>query len=863
IELDEYTLDHPCFSKTDIEQFRKDLCGEDEGIEWVYPGGKVEKIGFWEYAEFQLGIEKKNFRPDMIGNFTSYSEYLPAQIRGGGGIGDFLPCENGLLQKVLPKGGERFWRNVDLFLALQDYEYFKLCQKIYKYAKKKGIKYGVWGPHWRLVRDAQHDPYIDYVGPHTNPIRLAVTPGCSTYYGGLHMAQGKTYTYYFKQLREHLVLNERWGKGTLISYETMRPYRNPIAFYRDAFSAALTTIALAKPKFFNFEQSATSHIMHKEALSDFSMQFNLALLDAVNQARETNLFAGSIYRSTWLIIPSRYEYALFGPTWQQTFPNTGDMRSELTLAGYIPDIRYSQGGFPISDKYKILTLSGTYYSDKTISLIEEWLQKGKGKTFVANYDYFACSLIGHHLRKAERFTRLGIWKTEVLRKYRIKKIVSVNRNVFPDIPPGRFEVEALLPSENIWGNLPDNAKVLMEGETIEGEKVPLIISIPHGKNRIIYIAFPLKGDTVISPAYRKKPKPSFYVSRQVMLDIFSYLQTRYDFSVPRVEISPNLPMSIVFRAPVLDSKGVITIVAKGDAVYGEEKYWTIDPVNLSFQGTQITSKIKDHSMIIASIDGSMMASIADLKINGTLFVSVSPETLWLISTLGNESYHKCKGLHLWTKKPTTVRLLKPQGWKNKKEIKIYNLNQEKPQQVSYLLKDNYLQFKVRGGEYKILYGKIEENTWNKLCLRARKLHTQSKFDVFSYLKSLNWQRTKVGSYNSFQGLSWYKLNLEIPKGWEGDNLIVELGKHHVYNSILLYFNHKLIAYSDSWHSPWGEIRRYILPANIIKYGAENELIVLVESYHGPGGINKPVKIINPQKKEIIDLTEKDWVYAKM
>jgi len=257
IELDEYTLDHPCFSKTDIEQFRKDLCGEDEGIEWVYPGGKVEKIGFWEYAEFQLGIEKKNFRPDMIGNFTSYSEYLPAQIRGGGGIGDFLPCENGLLQKVLPKGGERFWRNVDLFLALQDYEYFKLCQKIYKYAKKKGIKYGVWGPHWRLVRDAQHDPYIDYVGPHTNPIRLAVTPGCSTYYGGLHMAQGKTYTYYFKQLREHLVLNERWGKGTLISYETMRPYRNPIAFYRDAFSAALTTIALAKPKFFNFEQSAT------------------------------------------------------------------------------------------------------------------------------------------------------------------------------------------------------------------------------------------------------------------------------------------------------------------------------------------------------------------------------------------------------------------------------------------------------------------------------------------------------------------------------------------------------------------------------------------------------------------------------
>lgn len=866
LDMEEYYIAHPCYSPEDIKAMREDLAGENEGVEWLFADGSIKKIDFWEYAWLRFGLNKEEYRPEMLGSFTNYNEYLPADIEAYGTAGDFLPGEETLFAKIPPVSDINYWKNIDMFLSLLEYEYFKHCQKISKYAKQKGAKYVVWGPGG-VEPDFVHDPYVDYHGGRIALTeRFGVIPGTAP-----RLDSSVVYKTVFYITHPYLIQmqNEEYNKATLGSIETGEPYRNPISFYHDAFAHFLVGLTLLKPKLVNIEQFATPMLVHKDGMSGFSRQFIEGLTDATIQARESGLIEGRLYGSTWLTIPTSHEFNLFYDGWH-AFWNTGDMRSELVLNGYIPEVRFELGGKDIPDKYKIVTLAGTYYPDKTISLIKDWLSNGKGKTFVANYDHFATYLLGSKESKLgrlkrNRFTDLGVWKTNKVGDYTINKITWVDDEVFPNVKIfDGVNLTCVLPRKDIQESIPDNAKVLMKGETKDGEEVPLIIFVPIGENSIVNIVFPLGGgSTSFNPEYRIEPSIDFKFYSHVMRDLFSFLQRKYEFNVTRVKAEPDLPMTLLFRMPVKDKKGTTTIVARGDAIYGDEdKYWIIDSVKLTFEGTEVVSKIKNRSMVIAAVDGSTLASVSDISLNGKTYVKTTEDVLWLLSSFETKPYEEASGFHLWTRTPVGFSLRLPKTWQGKK-VEVYSLVDKEPKNLSVRIDSGFIVFKAPGGECKIYCGKPNLSMLTQMKKRVDDLNYPHPFDLFKYLDNLSWKSAKVGEHQQMNGISWFRSNnVAIPKNWEKDSLVLQFGNHEGGgNALLIYVNQQVVGYSFFYEYVPGrddEPRRYIVPKTLWKYGENNKILVRVE---GSALLRLPVRIINPNKGEILDLSKCSWEFA--
>ncbi|MBQ0104988.1 MAG: hypothetical protein KBT47_03005, partial [Armatimonadetes bacterium] len=114
------------YGETTIENFRRDLKEEDEGLDFGVYRGKQKKIKFHEFLKKSGGIEIK---PEDIG-FESWSEYIPC-VCGFSTDEEYKYWEE--------KTGVGFnLKNYFLFIMLKHYEWLKLFNEV----GREGMKYG-------------------------------------------------------------------------------------------------------------------------------------------------------------------------------------------------------------------------------------------------------------------------------------------------------------------------------------------------------------------------------------------------------------------------------------------------------------------------------------------------------------------------------------------------------------------------------------------------------------------------------------------------------------------------------------------------------------------------------------------------
>ncbi len=93
-------------------------------------------------------------------------------------------------------------------------------------------------------------------------------------------------------------------------------------------------------------------------------------------------------------------------------------------------------------------------------------------------------------------------------------------------------------------------------------------------------------------------------------------------------------------------------------------------------------------------------------------------------------------------------------------------------------------------------------------------------------------------FKHYDGYAWYRKKIEIPSNAKDEDLVVVLGK--IDDTDRTFFNGKLIG-STQWYN---NLRIYNIPRDLIKYGQDNELTILIYDDHGAGGITHgPVGIL--------------------
>lgn len=92
--------------------------------------------------------------------------------------------------------------------------------------------------------------------------------------------------------------------------------------------------------------------------------------------------------------------------------------------------------------------------------------------------------------------------------------------------------------------------------------------------------------------------------------------------------------------------------------------------------------------------------------------------------------------------------------------------------------------------------------------------------------------------NAYNGVAWYRRRVVIPKEWRGEELEMFIGG--VDDVDWVYVNGALIGTTgEGEQNPSTLLRRYVVPANVVKFGEENVIAVRVLDYGGPGGIHQP------------------------
>ena len=82
----------------------------------------------------------------------------------------------------------------------------------------------------------------------------------------------------------------------------------------------------------------------------------------------------------------------------------------------------------------------------------------------------------------------------------------------------------------------------------------------------------------------------------------------------------------------------------------------------------------------------------------------------------------------------------------------------------------------------------------------------------------------------FSGLVWFRKTIDIPAGWAGKDLILNLGV--IDDNDFTYFNGIQIGHTEGWMAP----RSYKIPKELVKKG-KAVIAVRVMDTGGTGGIN--------------------------
>lgn len=108
-------------------------------------------------------------------------------------------------------------------------------------------------------------------------------------------------------------------------------------------------------------------------------------------------------------------------------------------------------------------------------------------------------------------------------------------------------------------------------------------------------------------------------------------------------------------------------------------------------------------------------------------------------------------------------------------------------------------------------------------------------------------------YSDYDGVAWYRLRVIVPAAWAGEDLRLSLGS--VDDEDRSFVNGQLVGATPDPRpgaAPLkgpsvGVFRRYLVPAALIKFGAENVIAVRVTDNGGPGGMPGPTVSLLPAK----------------
>jgi len=108
-----------------------------------------------------------------------------------------------------------------------------------------------------------------------------------------------------------------------------------------------------------------------------------------------------------------------------------------------------------------------------------------------------------------------------------------------------------------------------------------------------------------------------------------------------------------------------------------------------------------------------------------------------------------------------------------------------------------------------------------------------------------WDAAYPADMGRHDGFAWYRCFVEVPASWAGQDLILHLGK--VDDSDETFFNGVRVGGSGgmppAYRSAWQDLRRYAVPARIVRAGAFNLIAVRVYDGGGFGGlVEGPVEL---------------------
>lgn len=108
-------------------------------------------------------------------------------------------------------------------------------------------------------------------------------------------------------------------------------------------------------------------------------------------------------------------------------------------------------------------------------------------------------------------------------------------------------------------------------------------------------------------------------------------------------------------------------------------------------------------------------------------------------------------------------------------------------------------------------------------------------------------------YSDYDGVAWYRLHVAVPAAWAGQDLVLSLGS--VDDEDRTFVNGELVGATPDRRPgalPLTEpavhvLRRYPVPAALVKAGAENVIAIRVVDGGGPGGLPGPTLSLLPSK----------------
>lgn len=110
----------------------------------------------------------------------------------------------------------------------------------------------------------------------------------------------------------------------------------------------------------------------------------------------------------------------------------------------------------------------------------------------------------------------------------------------------------------------------------------------------------------------------------------------------------------------------------------------------------------------------------------------------------------------------------------------------------------------------------------------------------------------------FDGVVWFRKEVDIPQGWAGKNLQLNLGP--IDDRDVTYFNGVKIGGIEEAGN-WQQVRKYTVPGELVKTGKAVIAVRVVDTQGGGGIYGKPDQInLSVSDKEVISLAG-EWKYA--